>query len=114
VPWITKKKGIPVQIVPEGTPGSATVAIKRVNELDYYSMSHKQLAPKIGLTPPKASAAIWHLGIKSDPECFKEIMIGKSKFQRYSKKALDKIKDNLLNLNIDEIWAQYKNRNKYI
>lgn len=109
---ITKKEGVPVQIVPEGTPGSATVAIKRVNELDYYSMSHKQIAPKIGLTGPKASAAIWRLGIQSDPECFKEIMMGKSKFQRYSKKALDKIKEDLRHLNIDEIWEQYKNRNK--
>jgi hypothetical protein len=109
---ITKKEGVPVQIVPEGTPGSATVAIKRVNELDYYSMSHKQIAPKIGLTGPKASAAIWRLGIQSDPECFKEIIIGKSKFQRYSKKALDKIKEDLRHLNIDEIWEQYKNRNK--
>jgi hypothetical protein len=111
---ITKKEGVPVQIVPEGTPGSATVAIKRVNELDYYSMSHKQIAPKIGLTGPKASAAIWRLGIQSDPECFKEIMMGKSKFQRYSKKALDKIKEDLRHLNIDEIWEQYKNRNKQL
>jgi hypothetical protein len=109
---ITKKEGIPVHIVPEGTPGSATVGIKRVNELDYYSMSHKQLAPKIGLTDPKASAAIWHLGIKSDPECFKEIMIGKSKFPRYSRKALDKIKINLRNLNIEEIWQKYRNRKR--
>jgi hypothetical protein len=108
---ITKKEGIPVQIVPEGTPGAATVAIKRVNELGYYNLSHKQIAAKIGLTGPKASAVIWHLDIKSDPECFKEIIIGKSKFQRYAKKGLDKIKESLPYLGIDEIWEQYKKRN---
>lgn len=107
---ITKKEGIPVQLVPEGTPGAATVAIKRVNELDYYNLSHRQIATRIGLTGPKASAVIWHLRIQSDPECFKEIIIGKSKFQRYSKKALDKIKDSLRHLNIDEIWEEYKKR----
>ena len=32
---ITKKEGVPVQLVPEGTPGATVVAIKRVNELDF-------------------------------------------------------------------------------
>jgi hypothetical protein len=109
---ITKKEGIPMQIVPEGTPGAGVVAIKRVNELDYYSLSHKDLAAKVGLSALKTSAVIWHLGLQADPESFKEIMIGKSRFQRYSKKALERLKGELKRLNLGDIWERYKNRNK--
>jgi hypothetical protein len=32
---IAKKEGIPIQLVPEGTPGAAVVAVKRVDELGF-------------------------------------------------------------------------------
>ncbi|QNR25517.1 DUF3644 domain-containing protein [Croceimicrobium hydrocarbonivorans] len=58
---ISRKEGVPVQIVPEGTPGAHVVALKRVNELDYYNLGRDQLAKKVGLTGPKTSAVIHHL-----------------------------------------------------
>src|SRR5690606_7153654 len=45
---ITKSEGVPVTVVPEGTPGAGVVAIKRVNELDFYNLGRNQLARKIG------------------------------------------------------------------
>lgn len=111
---ITKKEGVPVQIVPEGTPGASVVAIKRVNELDYYRLSHKDLAAKVGLTDPKTSAVIWHLGIQADPDCFKEIMIGKSRFKHYSKQALEVLRREIPRLNLEEIWGLYRNRRKEV
>ena len=53
-----QKEGIPIQVVPEGTPGAAVVAVKRINELDFYSLGAKQLAKKANLTMPKAIAAV--------------------------------------------------------
>ncbi len=35
---LSKKEGIPIQLVAEGTPGAAVVAVKRVNELDFYNL----------------------------------------------------------------------------
>src|SRR5690606_41633769 len=43
---ITRKEGVPVQVVPEGTPGAHIVALKRVNELDYYNLGRDQLAKR--------------------------------------------------------------------
>lgn len=43
---ITKKEGEKVQLVPEGTPGATVLAVKRVNELDYYSLGLKDIARK--------------------------------------------------------------------
>lgn len=108
----TKKEGIPIQTVPEGTPGAWPVAVKRVNELDFYSLSLTQLRQKFDLTQPKCLAVIWHLGIQSDPDCFKEIRIGKSIHKRYSQKAQERIEENLDELNMDEVWEAYNNRDR--
>ena len=105
---ITRKEGIPVQLVPEGTPGAAVVALKRVNELGFYNLGRNQLADKVGLTGPKTSAAIDHLNLRQDPECFKRITIGKSQFDRYSQNAISRIKEELQNTSIEEIWENYR------
>ena len=105
---ISKKEGTPVQLVPEGTPGAAVVAIKRVNELGFYNLSPTQLAEKAGLSGPKMTALVRHLNLRSDPECFTEILIGKSKFNRYSQKAIDRIKKELPVVDMQKVWAQYR------
>lgn len=106
---ITKTEdGIPFTPVPEGTPGAAVVAIKLVNELDFYNLGRDQLAKKLGFTGPKTTAAIQYFKIKEDAECFKLLKVGKVSFNRYSQKAIAKIKEGLCNKTIDEIWEETK------
>jgi hypothetical protein len=107
---ISRKEGVPVQVVPEGTPGAHVVALKRVNELDYYNLGRDQLAKKVGLTGPKTSAVIHHLNLKADPECFKRISIGNVHHDRYSQKAIGQIKAGMAATPMAEIWENYKNR----
>lgn len=107
---IVKQEGIPVTIVPEGTPGSAVVAIKRVNELDYYNLGRDQLAKKIGVSGPKTTAAIQYFKIKDDPECFKHLQVGNVPFDRYSQKAIEKLKEKLSTTPIEEIWEASKQK----
>ncbi len=106
---IVKQDGIPVQVVPEGTPGAAVVAIKRVNELDYYNLGRDQLAKKLNLSGPKTTAAINYFKIKVDDECFKQIKIGKTIFNRYSQKAIESLKEKLTNISIEDVWNDYMN-----
>lgn len=103
---LSKKEGIPIQLVPEGTPGASVVAVRRVDELGYYNLGAKQLAEKLGLTMPKAVAVVDHLGLRDDPECYKEIKIGKAVFKRYSPKAIDSVKHAFKKESADEIWAK--------
>lgn len=105
---ITKKEGIPISIVPEGTPGASVVALKRVNELDYYNLGHKQLSEHVGLTPPKATAAVWYGKIQENPDYFMELKVGKSKFKRYSQKAITAVKEIIDQESMDTIWKKYK------
>ena len=107
---IVKKEGIPIQIVPEGTPESSVVAIRRVDELGFYCFGAKQLAAKIGLSGPKTSALIWHLNLANDPDYSKEFVIGKSKFRRYSQKAVNHLLDAKQTQNLEPIWHAYRAR----
>jgi hypothetical protein len=104
---ITKSKGEPIYLVPEGTPGATIVAVKRVDELGYYSLNLSALSTKLKLTAPKTLALIKHLKMQEDSEFFKEFRMGSSYFKRYSVKALDKIKKELSNLDVDTIWKKY-------
>jgi len=101
------KQGIPVQIVPEGTPGASTVALKRVDDLGFYNLGHTQLAKNVGLTQPKTTAVIRYLNLESDTECFKVVTIGRSTFKRYSQKAVKKIREVLKKVPIEAIWQTH-------
>lgn len=103
---LSKKEGIPIQLVPEGTQGASVVAIKRVNELDFYSLGAKQLGEKFGLSLPRIVAVIDYFGIRNNPDYYKEIKIGKSTFKRYSQKAIDRISVGLKETSADEIWRK--------
>jgi hypothetical protein len=103
---LSKKEGIPIQLVAEGTPGASVVAVKRVNELDFYSLGAKQLAEKFELSMPKTVAVVDYFGIRSKPECYKEFKIGSVLHKRYSQKALDVIREALKDKSADAIWAE--------
>ena len=105
---LSKKDGVPIQLVPEGTPGASIVAVKRVDELGFYSLGEKQLSEKVGVTMPKVVAFVDHLGIRSDPECYKEFKIGSILHKRYSPKALEKITAALKQESAEDIWAKRK------
>jgi hypothetical protein len=102
---LTKSEGDPVQLVPEGTPGSTVVSVKRVNELDYYSLGLQALAKKLPITQPKTLALIKYLKIQENVEYYKEIKVGKSTFKRYSPKALHVLKKSIDDVNMDDVWS---------
>ena len=103
---ITKKEGPGIHLVPEGTPGASTVAVRRVNELDFYSLGANQLSNRVGLTTPKLLSVISHLGIQNDPDCYKKIAVGKAQYKRYSQEAIPKIRECLENEDLEEIWQK--------
>lgn len=109
---LTKNEGTPVQLLKEGEGTGAVVAVRRVNELDFYSLGATQLAEKVGLTPPKSRAVVDHLGLRADADCFKEIKIGGVTHARYSPQAIKKIKDVLKVESMDEIWAADRSKRK--
>lgn len=93
-------------------PNAAVVAVKRVNETDFYSLGLHDLANKTSVGRNKLLTVIQELDVQSDPEYFKVIRIGGVSFKRYSPKALDRLKKELPELDIDEIWDRRRPRRK--
>ena len=109
---LSKKDGVPIHLVPEGTLGASVVAVRRVDDLGFYSMAAKQIAPKLGLTTPKLIAVVDHLNLRANPDCYKEIRIGKAVFKRYSQKAIATIKDALKDQSAEDIWNIRHGKNR--
>ena len=106
---LTRNEGPPMQITPEGTLGASPVAVRRVNELDFYNLTATQLATKIGLTVPKLIAVVEFTNIRNNPDCYKEFRFGTSStHKRYSQKAIEVVRGILLDHTIEKIWNWYK------
>ena len=109
---ISKRDGIPTHLVPEGTPGANVVAVHKVDSLGFYNLGRDQVANHLGLTGPKATALIWYLKMKDDEEYFRRVTIGKSSFDRYSQKTVERLREEIKTLDINEVWASYQARPK--
>lgn len=105
---ITKREGVPTTLVPEGTPGAFVIGVRRVNELDFYNLSHTSLHQKLGITPNKLTALIQVHGIQDDPEFFKKLTIGGSVHKRYSPKALTELKSLVRTVDLESVWRKYR------
>jgi len=101
---ITKREGIPVKLVQEGSPDASVVGVKRVSELDYYSMRFRDLATKLKTTTNQSSALIQLLGIKNNEDYAKKII----NTWCYSAKALDIMHKALEETRATEWWERYK------
>lgn len=107
---ITKKEGVPIQVIDEGERGGGVVAIRRVNELDFYNLNLQQLSFHLGIGRNKLLKVIEELDIQSDADFFKEVVVGKVKSKLYSQKALAKLRADIPNLDIEEIWQRRRPR----
>ena len=80
--------------------------MKRVDELGFYNLGAKQLADKLNLSMPKTLAVVDQLGIRTDPECYKEFRIGRMLIKRYSNTAVAKITEALKTESANDIWMK--------
>ena len=99
---------MPVRILkPEEAGEAQGVIIQReVNIFDKFNMGLTQLARKLGVSAPKTTAMIREYGLEDDEEAFRELKVGRSKFKRYSKKALDYLRER--KDTADECWQKQK------
>jgi hypothetical protein len=88
------------------------MAVRRVNELGFYSLSTRDLAKKTKLTIPKLLSLIRYLDLQASDEFFKEIKIGKSKFKRYTPRTLDALKKALQSVDMVDVWNRCRPRKR--
>jgi hypothetical protein len=85
----SKKEGIDVRYVPEGTEGVGAVFIKKVHDLDYYTLSHTDLRTTLGINSAQVTNALIALDVKNNEDLARDVMKGN---YRYSPEVLDLIR----------------------
>jgi hypothetical protein len=101
---ITRNKGEAVRLVQEGDANAAVVAVKRVNETDFYSLGARDLAKKLGRNETRLLWFIRREEVQENPDFFKVITIGKSPFKRYSKLCYEMLRKRLAEVDLDALW----------
>jgi hypothetical protein len=108
---ISRNDGEAVRLVSEGATGAAVVAVRRVNELSYYSLGFTDILEKLKAKDSRVGFnklvyLINREGLRDDLDYAKMISIGGSDHQRYSEKALDHLYKLIAQRDIDELWAE--------
>src|SRR5699024_2426682 len=92
---IDPKRGeVPVRLAREGEEAAA---YREVDTFDKYSLKLSKLGEKLGLTRHEAYAVVYHLGLKSDPACYrcKTTAKGNITWQGLSNRALERARKAL-------------------
>ena len=105
--WSTRE-GIPVRAVNDDEAPEAITAFREVNHLDRFNLGARDLAEKLDTSTIKVVAAVCVGNVKDDPECFEEIVIGKSRHKRYSQKAIRVLGELIEKRGMDVIWTEYR------
>ena len=110
---ITKKADVEVTLVKEGTLDASVVAVKTVNDLEYYNIGARKMASNIAksfpfITEPKLLAIINHLQIRAVADYYKEIKIGKQVYKRFSGNAQKYIMEQLPILDVEKNWRAWR------
>lgn len=102
-----KREGMPVQLVTDDDEVD-TAAVRMVPLQKKFHLGAFDLADKVGLTRPKATALREHLGIDANPDCTYTFTFGSQKHPRYSDNAFVKMRDALAGgVDMGAVWAAH-------
>ena len=102
---ITRNQGEAVTLVPEGTPGATVVAVRKLNELDYYNLGLRDLSRRLHINETKLLWLIQREKLQESPEFYKLIKVGRSQYKRYSGKCLAALSNLLAQIDLEGLWA---------
>jgi hypothetical protein len=90
---ITKNQGESVQLVKDGDPNATVVAVKKINELDYYSLGARDMAEKLDGTLHKMLWVMKREKLASHLDNHKVIKIGGTTHKRYNGPCLKRLRE---------------------
>lgn len=102
----TKREGAPVHFVLADDPRESA-AVREVDLQRKHHLAPFDLAEKLELTRPRATALRRHLGIDEDDDCAHVFTFGAQKHVRYSDNALRQMQETLETVDMDEVWREH-------
>lgn len=101
--------GMPVTYVSDGVDASA---FRIVDLHKKYYLTASELATKLGITPPRATAVRRHVGADTNPNMSNTFHMGKVRYLEYSDNARTAMLAAVKKLDMGEIWAAHRPTNR--
>ena len=110
---ISKKAEAAFQILPPGSDANAVIALKRVNELEFYNLSFTALKNNLvakypSINQAKLSAILTHYNIRKNPDFYKEFKRNSITIKGYSPQTLKFLSEQLKGVDIDSVWRSWR------
>ncbi|AAO53569.1 hypothetical protein ALQ37_03146 [Pseudomonas syringae pv. aptata] len=99
----TKKEGAPIRYIGGDDPAEAA-AVRELDLQKKFYLGAADLAQKVGLTLPKASALRAHLGVDEDVACRDVFEFGSTRIPRFSDNAFRRMREALATVDIEDVW----------
>ncbi len=103
---VKQADALPVQLVRDGDVVDAA-AVREVDLQKKFHWSPFDLADKLKISRPRATALREHLGIDKDPDCLHVFEFGSQKHARYSDNALTRMREASAKQDMDAIWKSH-------
>ncbi|WP_298207716.1 DUF3644 domain-containing protein [Ferrimicrobium sp.] len=106
---VKQADAMPVRLVrdADGGEGVDVAAIREVDLQKKFHWSPFDLAEKLGISQPRASALRKHLGIDQDSDCLHVFEFGSQRHPRYSDNALTRMREAQAKYDMDAIWQSH-------
>jgi len=106
---VKQADALPVRLVRDGDGGDVVdaAAVREVDLQKKFHWSPFDLADKLRISRPRATALREHLGIDQDSDCLHIFEFGSQKHPRYSDNALTRMRDAIARQDMDAIWKSH-------
>jgi hypothetical protein len=106
---VKQADALPVRLVRDidGTEVVDAAAVREVDLQKKFHWSPFDLADKLGISRPRATALREHLVIDKDPDCLHVFEFGSQRHPRYSDNALTRMREGNANQDMDAIWESH-------
>lgn len=106
---VKQADALPVRLVRDGDGGEVVdaAAVREVDLQKKFHWSPFDLADKLSISRPRATALREHLGIDKDPNCLHVFEFGSQKHPRYSDNALTFMRQANADQDMDAIWKSH-------
>jgi len=106
---VKQPDALPVRLVRNDEDGEVidAAAVREVDLQKKFHWSPFELADRLSITRPRATALREHLGIDQDASCLHVFVFGSQNHPRYSDNALTRMREALATQDMDAIWKSH-------
>ena len=105
---IAKDATMAFKIAKQGDVVEGTLLKQEIDPWSVFNLGRDELAKKLAISRPRTLALIFELRLQDDKDCYRELRRKSQLIKGYSQKALNRLRDALETIDMDDVWARHK------